>query len=101
MQKADVFCRVSDLRSVIHSDFSPEYNPFRSYFENLPAWDGKTDAIGQLAATVDTTCPEYWGKCLKKWLVAVVACAINEQKGKPYGLVAERSAGIGQDYLVA
>ena len=96
LQKADVFCRVSDLRSVIHSDFSPEYNPFRSYFENLPAWDGKTDAIGQLAATVDTTCPEYWGKCLKKWLVAVVACAINEQKANHTVLLLSGAQGLGK-----
>lgn len=96
LQKADVFCRVSDLRSVIHSDFSPEYNPFRSYFENLPAWDGKTDAIGLLAATVDTTCPEYWGKCLKKWLVAVVACAINEQKANHTVLLLSGAQGLGK-----
>ena len=96
LQKAGVFCRVSDLRSVIHSDFSPEYNPFRSYFENLPAWDGKTDPIGQLAATVDTTCPEYWGRCLKKWLVAVVACAIDERKANHTVLLLSGAQGLGK-----
>lgn len=96
LQKAGVFCRVSDLRAVIQSDFSPEYNPFQSYFENLPAWDGETDPIGQLAATVDTTCPEYWVKCLKKWLVAVVACAINERKANHTVLLLSGAQGLGK-----
>lgn len=96
LQKAGVFCRLSDLRAVIHSDFSPEYNPFRSYFENLPRWDGKGDPIGQLAATVDTTCPEFWEKCLRKWLVAVVACAINEQKANHTVLLLSGAQGLGK-----
>ncbi|WP_293709488.1 VapE domain-containing protein [uncultured Parabacteroides sp.] len=96
LQKAGVFCRVSDLRAVIQSDFSPEYNPFRSYFENLPAWDGETDPIAQLASTVDTTCPDYWVKCLKKWLVAVVACAINERKANHTVLLLSGAQGLGK-----
>ncbi|MCD8268524.1 MAG: DUF3874 domain-containing protein [Parabacteroides sp.] len=96
LRKAGVFCRLSDLRAVIHSDFSPEYNPFRSYFENLPRWDGKGDPIGQLAATVDTTCPEFWEKCLRKWLAAVVACAINEQKANHTVLLLSGAQGLGK-----
>lgn len=96
LQKSGVFCRLSDLRSVIYSDFSPEYNPFRSYFESLPPWDGKTDPIGRLAATIDTTRPEYWAKCLKKWLVAVVACAINERKANHTVLLLSGAQGLGK-----
>ncbi|WP_455640761.1 VapE domain-containing protein [Parabacteroides sp.] len=96
LQKAGVFCRLSDLRAVIHSDFSPEYNPFQSYFENLPRWDGKGDPIGDLAATVDTTRPEFWVKCLRKWLVAVVACAINERKANHTVLLLSGAQGLGK-----
>lgn len=96
LQKAGVYCRVSDLRSVINSDYSPEYNPFCSYFKNLPAWDGKTDHIGQLASTIDTTCQDYWTKCLKKWLVSVVACAINERKANHTVLLLSGVQGLGK-----
>ena len=96
LQKEGVFCRVSDLRSVIYSDFSSEYNPFLSYFNNLPCWDGKSDPIGCLAATVDTTCPDFWTKCLKKWLVAVVACAINERKANHTVLLLSGAQGLGK-----
>ena len=96
LQKSGVYCRLSDLRSVIHSDFSPEYNPFKSYFERLPPWDGVTDAIARLAATVDTTRPDFWAKCLKKWMVAVVACAINERKANHTVLLLSGAQGIGK-----
>ena len=96
LQKSGVFCRVSDLRSVIYSDFSPEYNPFKSYFDNLPRWDGTTDPIGRLAATIDTTRPEYWEKCLKKWLVAVVACAIDERQTNHTVLLLSGAQGVGK-----
>ena len=96
LQLQGIFCKISELRSVIHSDFSKEYDPFKSYFGKLPAWDGETDPIGQLAATVDTTCPEYWVKCLKKWLVAVVACAINERKANHTVLLLSGAQGLGK-----
>lgn len=96
LQKEGVFCRVSDLRSVVQSDFSPEYNPFQSYLKNLPRWDGKSDPIAHLAATVETTRPDYWAKCLKKWLVAVVACAINEKKANHTVLLLSGAQGLGK-----
>lgn len=96
LQKVGIYCRVSDLRSVVHSDFSPEYNPFQAYFENLPQWDGKSDPIARLAAQVETSRPEYWVKCLKKWLVAVVACAINEQKANHTVLLLSGAQGLGK-----
>ncbi|WP_217607353.1 VapE domain-containing protein [Chitinophaga sp. GbtcB8] len=67
-----------NLRSIIHSDYTPIYDPFVSYFNNLPEWDGRTDYIGQLAETVRTTNNELWTKWFKKWLVATVGCATND-----------------------
>ena len=44
--------RVQDMQRVIESDFVPEYNPFRFYLENLPRWDGKSDFLLELSASV-------------------------------------------------
>lgn len=96
LQKSGVYCRLSDLRSVIHSDFSSEYHPFQDYFDNLPEWDGVSDPIASLAATVDTTRPEFWAKCLKKWLVAVVACAIDERETNHSVLLLSGAQGLGK-----
>lgn len=43
----------SDMINVIESDYSPPYNPFTDYLENLPPWQkGDKDYIAELAATV-------------------------------------------------
>lgn len=87
---------VSELKAIINSDFVPIFNPFKNYFENLPQWDGQTDYIAQLAATVSTTNDELWEKCLKKWLVAMVGSAIQEDIVNHTVIVFSGEQGIGK-----
>jgi predicted P-loop ATPase len=87
---------VSELRAIINSDFVPMFNPFKDYFENLPQWDGQTDYIADLAATVSTTNDELWAKCLKKWLVAMVGSAIQEDIVNHTVVVFSGPQGIGK-----
>ena len=96
MQLEGIQCRQSDLHSVILSDFSREYNPFTAYFEGLPAWDGVSDPIARLAATVVTDRPDYWLMCLRKWLVATVACAISTGQENHSVLLLSGEQGIGK-----
>ncbi|WP_293714620.1 VapE domain-containing protein [uncultured Parabacteroides sp.] len=96
LQKEGVLCHLSDLRAVIHSDFSPEYDPFCSYLEQLPPWDRRTDPIGRLAATVNTTRPEFWEKCFRKWLVALVACAADKRAENHSVLMLSGAQGLGK-----
>ena len=87
---------VSELRSIINSDFVPQFNPFKNYFDNLPQWDRRTDYIAQLAATVSTTHDQLWAKCLKKWLVAMVGSAIQEEIVNHTVVVFSGPQGIGK-----
>lgn len=87
---------VSELKAIINSDFVPIFNPFMDYFENLPRWDGQTDYIAQLAATVSTTNDQLWAKCLKKWLVAMVGSAIQEDIVNHTVIVFSGEQGIGK-----
>lgn len=96
LQLQGVLCKISELRSVIHSDFSKEYDPFKSYFYKLSPWDGTTDHIAQLASTVSTTNPGYWLTCLRKWLVATVACAIEEGMENHTVLLLSGGQGLGK-----
>jgi predicted P-loop ATPase len=61
---------LSVLHAILMSDFTPNYDPFVDYFNGLKTWDGVTDYLGQLAATVKTTDSEDWDICLRKWFVA-------------------------------
>ena len=96
MHLEGIQCLQKDLHSVILSDFSREYNPFTAYFKGLPAWDGVSDHIARLAATVTTDRPDYWLMCLRKWLVATVACAVSEKQENHSVLLLSGAQGIGK-----
>ena len=70
--------KISDFYIIIESDFYPEYNPLREYLDSLPAWDGATEYIDQLASRVHVIgcTQEMHNRYFKKWFVAMVAAWI-------------------------
>jgi len=68
-----------NIRGILESDFSPKINPVREYFKNLPRMNPETNRfIETLAETAQVTNPEKWLLYLTKWLVGVVANALND-----------------------
>jgi predicted P-loop ATPase len=88
-------CNSTTLHSILNSNFSDSYNPFIEYFSNLPKWDG-IDYLQQLADTVTTTNKEYWEICIKKWMVALVGCAINDDIVNQTVIVMSGKQGAGK-----
>lgn len=78
-KEADVQTSPENLYSIIESDFSPRVNPVQAYFQALPLTKGNT-AITALADCVSVTNPEKWKEYLTKWLVAVVANAMDDKQ---------------------
>lgn len=78
LNNSDIKITSTDLKNLLESDFTPKYNPFVNYFSNLPKWDG-TDYIQQLCETVNTTDNTDYHWAFKKWLVAMVACALEPE----------------------
>ena len=72
--------KIGDFYIIIESDFYPDYNPLREYLDSLPAWDGVTDYIDQLASTVHVTgcTQEMHNRFFKKWMVAMVAAWLDD-----------------------
>ena len=71
-----------NLRMILESDFAPSVNPVQEYFTTLD-WAGvdlsaEPCALSRLAMSVETTDPEHWADYLMKWLVGVVANALND-----------------------
>ena len=78
--------------SIIESSFSPRINPIREYFKALPLVDIGCDegnssisslslkAIPELASCVVVRNHEKWLPYLTKWLVAVVANAMDDRE---------------------
>ena len=72
--------RQADLHAMLASDLVEQYNPFESYLQSLPAWDGTSDPIGDLAAQVHVTVgAELFPGFFKKWLVAMVASLLHPE----------------------
>ena len=73
-----------EIWRVIRSDFVPLYNPFTNYLSRLPPWDEETNPILELAMTVNvkggTEEQLLFYVCLRKWLVAMVAGWLEEEK---------------------
>ena len=88
-----------NLYSIIESSFSPRINPIQEYFKELPLVDigtscGNTNeynnccnafslslkAIPALASCVVVRNPDKWLTYLTKWLVAVVANAMDDRE---------------------
>lgn len=94
---------IQAVKNILYSDFSPRYNPFDDYFLNLPKWD-KKDHIKQLTDLVDVENKKHWPDWFKKWLVAMVASAIDPETVNHQVLVLAGKQGVGKttwvEYLI-
>jgi predicted P-loop ATPase len=64
--------------ALVKSDFVPEYDPFKEYFESLPEWkQGDPDHITQLANFIEAKDQFWFNTQFKKMLVRSVACALK------------------------
>ncbi|PSR53267.1 virulence-associated e family protein [Adhaeribacter arboris] len=89
-------CSADSLRRLLHSDFSQQYDPFTSYFEGLPTWDQQEDHIETLASTVKTHNDKFWKYCLKKWIVGVIACALDNEAVNQTAIVFTGKQAVGK-----
>ena len=75
-----------NLYSIIESSFSPRVNPIQEYFKGLPLVDVSNSspfslkAIPDLASCVVVRNSDKWLPYLTKWLVAVVANAMDDRE---------------------
>lgn len=95
-KKKHVNVSSTELKHLLNSDFVKSHCPFREYFENLSTWDGSEDYIGQLASTIETSDDEYFRWCLKKWLVALVACSLDKNVVNQTVLIIAGRQGVGK-----
>ena len=63
----------TDIHNLLHSEYVPPYNPLQDYLLNLPPWDGETDHIARLAATVKVKGDQQqFTEYFRKWLVGML-----------------------------
>ena len=84
-----IITSADNLYSIIESSFSPRINPIQEYFKALPKADASEvlhkietsqSVISNLASCVTVRNSEKWLPYLTKWLVAVVANAMDDRE---------------------
>ena len=65
---------ISDVQTILESDYVKEYNPIKDYFDNIEPWDGKS-YIDEFASHVQCENQEFWVAQFKKCLVRMIACS--------------------------
>lgn len=87
-----------NLEYLLRSDFTPHFNPFLAYLDALPEWDGETDYIDRLAATVRVTGSDddnaEWRADFKRWMVAMVASWVLPKAVNQVALVLVGPQGV-------
>lgn len=81
MQNEGMDVDIRYIENILGSDFVETYNPFATWIENLPAWDGKTDYLRQFFGMVhckDTSAEifYFYARC---WFLAMVASVLDPQ----------------------
>ena len=75
-QRNNVLYPIGKLQNLLASDYVPEFDPIKSYFNNLPIWNQKTDYIKQLADFIEIVGnKDRFITQLKKHLARTVACS--------------------------
>ncbi|WP_436414500.1 VapE domain-containing protein [Petrimonas sp.] len=78
--KGGIYTSPDNIRNILESNFAPKVNPIKEYFQNLPAYPSNDDTspITELAKCVTVKNTNNWNGYLLKWLVAVVANAMDD-----------------------
>lgn len=91
----NIGCSKDTLFMILRSDFVPQFDPYVEYLHGLPEWDG-VDYIAQLASSVTVTQPTHFEKCLRKWLVGMVATLLDENVNNQTAIIFSGAQGIGK-----
>lgn len=96
LRKNNVQITKITLKELLYSDAIPIINPIEQYFEELPEIDGNLDYIKSLSETVKTTNQDFFERALKKWIVGMVACALNPKLTNQQALILCGKQGCGK-----
>lgn len=85
---------------LLATSFSKDFNPFTSYFETLPHWDGEKDYINELCSFVKTTNDEWFYVMFKKHIIRTVACALRKLDFNKYCFTLQGKQDDGKSFFI-
>ena len=106
LQKSHIRYSMSDLKSLLRSDFISKRNVFFEYFENLSPWDGE-DHIKNLAEYItiqelsnNSTEKDRFIRMFRKMFVRSIACSLEINANKQCFTIVGPKQNIGKSYLL-
>lgn len=88
---------ITDVASLLKSNFVTEVNPFEDYFHSLPHWDG-VDHIRKLADYITMEQDqEFWRTQLTKALVRMIACSYGHIENRIIVVLVQSQQEKGKD----
>ena len=99
-QMKKIYSSQANLKALVDSDYAKPFNPFIHYFTSLQTWDGKTDHIGQLTKTVKAADQFFFEDSFRRWLVGMVACAIDDEAQNHQLMLLHGAQGKGKSTFV-
>lgn len=88
------------IMQLIKTDEVAKYDIFKSYFDTLPPWD-KQDHIQMLSSTIQTSDSSLLENDLKKWLVGLVATALDSNTVNNFCFVLAGKEGTGKSTFMS
>jgi predicted P-loop ATPase len=77
-----------NLCALLNSEFIISYNPFKEYFDSLPHWSNNDpDYIEELANHVVAVDQEQFNHHLKKMMVRMIACALDDRSFNKHAFI--------------
>lgn len=90
---------ISDVTNLLESSYVPEYNPFKEYFESLPAWDG-IDHIAALGKHITCEDQDFWMKMFEKSMVRMIACSYGLHENRIINVFVQEEQEKGKDTFI-
>ena len=94
---AGIVTSAENIRTILESDFARKVHPIREYFNALPLLNpAEHGHIGRLLNTVQVANPGKWEEYFTKWLIGVVANAMNDTGCQNHTCLVLTGDGQGQ-----
>jgi len=100
LRHANIKYPLNQLSSLLKSDFLKEYNPFKTFFKQLPKWDGVTDHIDRLSSYVEAEHQEFFNMQLKKMLVRCIGCSSFNKVNRTVFVFVSEKQELGKSYFI-
>jgi hypothetical protein len=99
LQHSRIKYSMSDLKSLLNSDFVKDYDPIDNYFNNLKEWDG-VDHIERLANHIKVKRQPFFNSMLKKHLVRAVKCGLGKGVNRYLFTIVGEKQSTGKTYFL-